>query len=45
MDIDLSIIRGFSLAVEYVSPEEGDHCIVIDLGILRTVIAWGNLQD
>jgi hypothetical protein len=48
MDIEFYIISGFSLAVEYVSPassEDGEHCVVIDLGILRTMFFWGNLKD
>lgn len=37
------LITGFGLGIEYVSPDftdDGDHIIVVDLGILRLLFCW-----
>lgn len=43
MEIQAYVITGFSLAVEYVSPGatgEDEHCVVVDLGVLRFMFFW-----
>lgn len=43
MQILLHFISGVAFGLEYVRPEStdsGDHCIVLDIGIIRLMFFW-----
>jgi len=43
MTIDLHLISGMAIGLEYVSPEaldEDEHCVVLDLGVFRFMFFW-----
>jgi hypothetical protein len=43
MDIQLHLIMGMAIGIEYVTPgdeTDGDHTLVIDLVILRVLVFW-----
>lgn len=43
MTVLLHLITGFGFGLEYVPPsvtDEGDHVLVLDIGIFRFLICW-----
>ena len=43
MEIQMCLISGFAIGLEYLNPEqleEDCHCMVLDLGIFRFLCFW-----